>query len=71
MNNTLTLRHLPRTPMSIRETFWTAVAAIVFGLLNAVYFVGVFVKAAFETVVLGKDAKRQLRQYDDDINGAF
>jgi hypothetical protein len=69
--NTLTLRHLPRTPMTLREAFWTAIAAVVFGVLNCVYYVGVFVRAAFETLVLGRDAKRQLRQYEDDLNGNF
>jgi hypothetical protein len=57
--------------MSIREAFWTAIAAAVFGVLNCVYCVGVFVRAAFETLVLGRDAKKQLRQYEDDLNGNF
>lgn len=71
MNTTLTLRHLPRTPMSIRETFWTVIAAVIFGVLNCVYYVGVFVRAAFETLMLGRDARKQLRQYEDDLNGNF
>ena len=57
--------------MSIRETFWTVIAAVIFGVLNCVYYVGVFVRAAFETVVLGRDARKQLRQYEDDLNGNF
>jgi hypothetical protein len=71
MNTTIELRHLPRTPMSIREGFWTVIAAVVFGVLNCVYYVGVFVRAAFETLVLGRDAKKQLRQYEDDLNERF
>jgi uncharacterized membrane protein len=57
--------------MSIRETFWTVIAAVIFGVLNCVYYVGVFVRAAFETLVLGRDARKQLRQYEDDLNGNF
>lgn len=71
MNNTITLRHPPRSPMNLREWFYSLIAAVVFGVLNCVYCVGVFVKAAFETIVLGKDARKQLRQYDDDLNGTF
>lgn len=69
--NTTELRHLPRTPMNLREGFWTVIAAAVFGVLNCIYYVGVFVRAAFETVMLGRDARKQLRHYDDDINGTF
>lgn len=57
--------------MNLREWFYSLIAAVVFGVLNCVYCVGVFVKAAFETIVLGKDARKQLRQYDDDLNGTF
>jgi hypothetical protein len=69
--NTLTLRHLPRTPMSIREAFWTAIAAAVFGVLNLVYWIGRFFVAAWNTLVCGKDAEKQLRCYEDDINQRF
>lgn len=68
---TLTLRHLPRTPMNLREGFWTVIAAATFSVLNCVYYVGVFVRAAFETLVLGRDARKQLRHYEDDLNGNF
>lgn len=71
MNNALTLRHLPRTPMNLREGFWTVIAAVVFGVLNVIYWVGCFAVAAWNTVVCGKDAAKQLRRYDDDINGTF
>lgn len=69
--NTLTLRHLPRTPMTLREGFWTVIAAVVFGVLNVIYWVGCFALAAWNTVVCGKDAAKQLRHYEDDINQQF
>lgn len=71
MNTTLTLRHLPRTPMTLREGFWTVIAAVVFAALNALYCVGCFLRAAWDTLIVGKDAAKQLRHYEDDINGRF
>lgn len=57
--------------MSIREGFWTLVAAVVFTLLNVLFYVGCFAKAAFDTVFLGKDAAKQLGYSDDDLNGRY
>lgn len=54
--------------MSIRETFWTICAAIVFSLMNAAVAVGIFARSAFETLIAGKSAAAQLRQYEDDLN---
>lgn len=55
--------------MNLRETFWTALAALVFGLMNLAVLLWIAIRTTWDTLVLGKDASEQLRRYDDDLNG--
>lgn len=55
----------------MRSAFYTIIAALLFSLLSFITAAGIFLRSAFETLFLGRNAAAQLRLYEDDLNGRF
>ena len=53
--------------INLRTVILSAFVGTILAILEAVYLVAVFARATFETIFLGKSARKQLRRYEEDV----